>query len=164
MELKAAIDDFATRIQTLLEAQAMEQAKAQILGAFGIGATRKPGRPSKVASAVAPIVKAARRKLPPQYCPVPYCRNLAAPVFGQVCAKHKDVPKTLITKYREERRAKKDGVKPAKSAPTKRAKRVAKKANRAASVAKKVPERSAASATKKAKEGRAAPATISATV
>jgi hypothetical protein len=28
-------------------------------------------------------------------------------VFGMVCAKHKDLPKTTIRKYREQRRAKK---------------------------------------------------------
>jgi hypothetical protein len=43
---------------------------------------------------------------------VPYCRNAAAPVFGMVCAKHKDVPKATIKKYREARKAKKLGVGP----------------------------------------------------
>jgi hypothetical protein len=38
---------------------------------------------------------------------VPGCTNRAAPVFGMVCAKHKDLPKTTIKKYREQRRAKK---------------------------------------------------------
>ena len=51
--------------------------------------------------------KKARRKGPLQLCPVPYCRNAAAPVFGMVCSKHRDVAKTKIRKYREARRAKK---------------------------------------------------------
>jgi hypothetical protein len=38
---------------------------------------------------------------------VPGCKNAAAPVFGMVCAKHKDVAKSKIRKYREARRAKK---------------------------------------------------------
>jgi hypothetical protein len=48
-----------------------------------------------------------RRKLPRQLCPVPGCKNPAAPVFGMVCSAHKDVPKRQIAKYREARRAKK---------------------------------------------------------
>ena len=51
--------------------------------------------------------KKPRRKGPKQLCPVPGCKNPAAPVFGMVCAKHKDIPKAQIKKYREARRAKK---------------------------------------------------------
>jgi hypothetical protein len=47
---------------------------------------------------------------------VPYCRDVAAPVFGMVCAKHKDLPKAKIKAYREARRAKKLGLKPANRA------------------------------------------------
>jgi hypothetical protein len=138
MSLDDLVSEFAARIQGLLQVAADERARAEILGAFGIGAPRKPGRPPKAATAGAPVatsVAAAktRKKMPPQYCPVPYCRNVAAPVFGQVCAKHKDVPKAKIKQYRDERRAKKDGVKPVKTVPAKRAKRVAKE------VAKPVP-------------------------
>jgi hypothetical protein len=39
-----------------------------------------------------------------QLCPVPGCKNPAAPVFGMVCAEHKDVSKTKIREYREARR------------------------------------------------------------
>jgi hypothetical protein len=160
MDLKAAVAEFAKRIETLLEAQSMERAKAEILGAFGIGigTSRKPGRPAKKAAAIAsvatPVTAKARKKMPPQFCPVPGCKNKAAPIFGMVCAKHKDVPKALIKRYREERRAKKAGVKPAKSAPTKRAKRVAKKAKRAKPVAKKAAPLRPASAAKKVAKGR----------
>ena len=44
-------------------------------------------------------------------CPVPGCKNPAAPVFGMVCAKHKDVSKSQIAKYRQARRAKKEKAK-----------------------------------------------------
>ena len=47
---------------------------------------------------------------------MPGCKNPAAPVFGMVCAKHKDVAKTKIKKYREARKANKLGIKPAKAA------------------------------------------------
>ena len=36
-----------------------------------------------------------------------YQANRAAPVFGMVCAKHKDLPKAEIKKHREQRRAQK---------------------------------------------------------
>ena len=141
MDLKAVVEEFAERIQGLLEAQSMEKAKAEILGAFGIGAPRKPGRPPKAAPAIAPaatpVAARVRKKMPPQYCPVPYCRNLAAPALGMVCSKHRDLPKAQIKKYREDRRAKKDGVKLAKKAPVKRAARVVKKTKLAVPVAKK---------------------------
>jgi hypothetical protein len=58
---------------------------------------------------VVSIAKKARKKLPRQLCPVPGCTNPAAPVFGMVCAKHKDVAKSKIKKYREARKAKKLG-------------------------------------------------------
>ena len=51
------------------------------------------------------VVSRAREAI--QLCPVPGCSNRAAPVFGMVCAKHKDLPKAAIKKYREARRAKK---------------------------------------------------------
>lgn len=37
-------------------------------------------------------------------CPVPHCKGKAAPVFGMVCANHKDLPKGVIRKFRETRR------------------------------------------------------------
>jgi hypothetical protein len=38
------------------------------------------------------------------YCPVPGCKGVAAPIFGMVCAQHKDVPRERIARYFEERR------------------------------------------------------------
>lgn len=52
-------------------------------------------------------VKAERRKGPIQLCPVPGCKDRAAPVFGMVCSKHRAVPKRIVAKYRAARRAKK---------------------------------------------------------
>jgi len=50
--------------------------------------------------------KKARSKGPIQLCPVPKCKNRAAPVFGMVCAQHKSVAKKTIAKYRAARKAK----------------------------------------------------------
>ena len=105
MPIKAAIEDFAQRIQKMIEGHAMERAKASVLHAFGMSTPKKRGRPLKATTLAAP--KKARKKMPPQYCPVPGCKNKAAPVFGMVCAKHKDIAKSKIRKYREARKAKK---------------------------------------------------------
>lgn len=45
-----------------------------------------------------------RKPSKPQLCPVPGCKNRAAPVFGMVCAKHKGTPKAKIKQYRDARR------------------------------------------------------------
>jgi hypothetical protein len=124
MDIKTVVNDFANRLSTLIESQAMERARTAVLSAFGSPPRRGPGRPpkaatapvaiAKAATAPAAIAKKARKKPPLQLCPVPGCKNPAAPVFGMVCAKHKDLPKSLIKTYREARKAKKLGLKPAK--------------------------------------------------
>ena len=49
---------------------------------------------------------AMRKRAPKQLCPVPGCKNPAAPVFHMVCAKHKGVAKSKIKAYRAARRKK----------------------------------------------------------
>jgi hypothetical protein len=105
MSIKAIVEDFSRKVHKLIEANAIERARAAVLGAFGAAPRRGPGRPPK--AIVAAVATKVRRKLPPQFCPVPGCKNKAAPIFGMVCPKHKDVKKSLIKKYREARRAKK---------------------------------------------------------
>jgi hypothetical protein len=110
--VKDAIEEFAARLHTLIEGHAMERARAAVLGAFGAAPKRGPGRPPRAKAlgtltVITSIAKKKRKKAPRQLCPVPGCKNPAAPVFGMVCAKHKDVKKSLIKKYREARRAKK---------------------------------------------------------
>ena len=57
--------------------------------------------------AVAPVVAkpAGKKTRPKQFCPVPGCKNTAAPIFGMVCMVHKNVAKSKIKKYRAERKA-----------------------------------------------------------
>ena len=85
----------------------MERARAAVLNAFGAAPRRGPGRPPKGPTAITSIAKKTPKKAPRQLCPVPGCKNPAAPIFGMVCAKHKDVAKSKIKKYREARKAKK---------------------------------------------------------
>jgi hypothetical protein len=117
--VRSLIEDFTSQLTAILDSQAMERARHAVESAFGV---KRPGRPPKV-SPIA-IEKKPRKKSPRQLCPVPGCKNPAAPIFGMVCAKHKDVPKAKIKKYREARWAKKLGIKTVK-APKRRAKKVA---------------------------------------
>lgn len=111
MDIKELVADFAARLHGVIEAHAMTRARDAVLRALGVGGTRKAGRPPKTAVMVASLVRTPRKKPPRQLCPVPGCKNTAAPVFGMVCADHKNVSKTKLKKYREDRRARTLGLK-----------------------------------------------------
>jgi hypothetical protein len=115
-EIRSLVENFTNQLAALVEGQALDRARAAVESALGV---RRPGRPAKI-SPIA-IAKKARKKPPKQFCPVPGCKNPAAPVFGMVCAKHKDVAKAKIKKYREARKAKKLGIKA--TAPKRRIKK-----------------------------------------
>jgi len=92
MDIRALVEDFTASLGAIIERQVIDRARALVDGALGRGAgVRVKGR----------------KKLPRQLCPVPGCKNTAAPIYGMVCATHKDVSKAKIKKYREARRAKK---------------------------------------------------------
>jgi len=71
----------------------------------------KPGkRTAPAAKAKAKVAKKtattkAVKKAAPRLCPVPGCKNKAAPVFGMVCRDHKDLPKAERDKLFAARRA-----------------------------------------------------------
>jgi hypothetical protein len=106
--ITAQIETFTQQLVATVEAAVAQRIQAALAGAFGVPQKRGPGRPPKQAVAhVAPVAveKSAERKKPPkQLCPVPGCKNVAAPIFGMVCKDHKNVAKSKIKKYREERR------------------------------------------------------------
>jgi hypothetical protein len=138
-ELENIIASFTAQLTALISAQATEQARSVVLAAFAAGghAPTRRGRPPKVLAAEVALAKTVRKKAPVQLCPVPGCKNPAAPIFGMVCATHKDVSKAKIRKFREARKAKKLGLKPAPIKGTKRrAKKVAVKTARTAKVRK----------------------------
>ena len=95
--VRSLVDSFVSQLAAVVERQTLERARVSVANAFGRG-----GNGAKLALSGRP-----RRKLPRQLCPVPGCENTAAPIFGMVCAKHKDVPKVKIAKFREARRARK---------------------------------------------------------
>ena len=93
MDIRALVDEFAQRLQSLIEHEVLDRARLAVVGALGANGASRSSK--------------ARRKVPTQLCPIPGCKNKAAPVFGMVCSEHKDVAKAKIKKYREQRRAKK---------------------------------------------------------
>jgi hypothetical protein len=99
-DLQRLLDSFVTQLTLLVESETMERARTAVTIAFG---RRKPGRPPNVLSLM--TARRARKKAPLQLCPVPGCKNPAAPVFGMVCAEHKNVAKAKIKKYRAARKA-----------------------------------------------------------
>jgi hypothetical protein len=108
--IRSIVQEFAARLTAVIDGAAVERARTTILAAFGNDVTqpKRRGRPPKGMGAVALSGFAKpRKKAPVQLCPVPGCKNPAAPIFGMVCAKHKDLPKRAIKKYREARRLKK---------------------------------------------------------
>jgi hypothetical protein len=119
-ELEKMVRSFTAQITAQLtaaiDAQALAQARQAVFASLGMGApvAKRRGRPPKAKAALGPmteitsIAKKTRKKMPIQLCPVPGCKNKAAPIFGMVCSKHKDVAKSKIKKYREARKAKKE--------------------------------------------------------
>jgi hypothetical protein len=103
-QIRTVIGTFVEQLTALMESHALDRARSAVEQALG-GGRRGPGRPAQVIS----LTRSGRprKKGPPQLCPVPGCKNAAAPVFGMVCSKHKDVPKGKIKQFREARRAKK---------------------------------------------------------
>jgi hypothetical protein len=97
--ITALAENFVRQLVAATEAAAAQRIQAALANAFGVAQKRVPSRSVSVA-------RPASKARPKQLCPVPGCKNPAAPVFGMVCAKHKDMPKAKIKKYRQERKAK----------------------------------------------------------
>ena len=102
-DIQDLVEQFVDRLSSLIEQDTVSRARDAVLTAFGGHA------PAGLARGAGKLVGGGRkrRKGPIQLCPVPGCSNRAAPVFGMVCSKHKDLPKADIKKYREQRRAQK---------------------------------------------------------
>jgi len=97
-DLQEIVQQFVDKLSSVIETEVVSRAREAALTALD-------GRGS--AAVRGGVVIRKRRKGPIQLCPVPGCSNRAAPVFGMVCSKHKDLPKAAIKKYRDARRAKK---------------------------------------------------------
>jgi hypothetical protein len=106
--LQGLIEQFVRQVVTTVEAATTHRVQTAIVSALGNGAgsvfPRRRGRPPKNPLFAAALLAPVRRR-PKQLCPVPGCTNPAAPVFGMVCAQHKDLSKAKIKQYRAARRA-----------------------------------------------------------
>lgn len=118
MDIRQLVADFTERLHTAVDQISVARAREAVMHALG----EKRGRLPRGMAAI--LGRKPRRKAPVQLCPVPGCKNAAAPVFGMVCAEHKNVSKAKIERYREARRAAKQGARPGRAAP--RAKSAAK--------------------------------------
>src|SRR5215471_12107026 len=107
--IRDLVEEFVDQLSHALETQAVVRARRAVeaaLAGHSIPQGNGRARAAVVAVTAAGIGARRPRKKPPiQLCPVPGCTERAAPIFGMVCAKHKDVPKTKIRQYREARRA-----------------------------------------------------------
>ena len=125
--IAALIEAFTNQLLATVEAAVAQRIQAALASAFGAPQKRGPGRPPKHPAATehftpSSVPAPARKK---QLCPVPGCKNPAAPVFGMVCKEHKNVAKAKIKKYREARRegtvTRAPGAKPATPKKVKKA-------------------------------------------
>ena len=103
MNIATLVANFTNQLTSIIERETLDRARAAVVGALGSG----DGRGASIKALDFAAGGRPRKKAPKQLCPVPGCKNPAAPVFGMVCAKHKDVAKSKIKKFREARRAKK---------------------------------------------------------
>ena len=110
-EIAAIVNSFTNQLTAAVERSIAQRVQAVVSQVIGLPVKRGPGRPAKnggVLGAVVAVSARPRKKAPLQLCPVPGCKNAAAPVFGMVCANHKGVPRAKIKQYREDRRTAKE--------------------------------------------------------
>ena len=136
LNISTLVENFAHQLVAAVETSAVQRIQAALAGAFGDSQKRGPGRPPRqLATTTAHMASAStlQRKSPPkQLCPVPGCKNVAAPVFGMVCKEHRNVAKSKIEKYRKDRREGRGAQAPsAKPATVKNVKRTTPKVVRA---------------------------------
>jgi hypothetical protein len=124
LNITAIVETFAIQITAAVEASVTYRLQAALAGVFGAPPKRGPGRPPKQAVAgVAHVAarSAGKKTRPKQLCPVPGCKNTAAPIFGMVCKDHKNMAKSKIKNYRAERKGKATPMTNAKPAAAKKA-------------------------------------------
>ncbi len=148
MESRKLIEEFVSNLIDHIRAEV----KAEMLEALLRGGGGRSTHPHATSAAsIGTVTKKQRRKSPIQLCPVPGCKHPAAPVYGMLCADHKGTPKALVKKYREARRASKEGGKviPIHSAKKGKAAKAAKAAKKVIA-AKKATKNTASKKTEKA--------------
>ena len=100
-KLELIVTHFVDGLSAAIEAEVIERARKRVAAAL----SPRWGRRGTLPEAIALLGIRPRKKPPIQLCPVPGCKNPAAPVYGMVCAEHRHVAKGTIRQYREQRRA-----------------------------------------------------------
>jgi hypothetical protein len=153
--IRDLVEEFVDQLSHALETQTVVRARKAVEAALaGHPIPQGNGRSRAAVVAVTAASMGARkpRKKPPiQLCPVPGCTERAAPIFGMVCAKHKDVAKAKIRKYREARRAGKLSAKGRAAPARKGARKTVKAAAKLRAAARKPATKRKASARKPAR-------------
>lgn len=109
--IRSLVEGFVSQIIAAVEADSVRRVQQVVTDAFSGDFAAAPRRSGRAAVASAQTSSAPVRHRPKQFCPVPGCTGVAAPVFSMVCAKHKDMPKAKIKEFRAQRRAAKAGKK-----------------------------------------------------
>ena len=107
--IRSLVEGFVNQIVAAVEADSVRRVQQAVTVAFSGSIAPTPHRNRPAHAAAAPAVSASIKRRPKQFCPVPGCTGVAAPVFGMVCAKHKDMSKAKIKEYRAQRKAAKAG-------------------------------------------------------
>jgi hypothetical protein len=104
--IRALVEGFVRQIVEAIEDDNIRRVQDAVSVAIAgeVGAARS-GRPARASVSAASVAATPGRRRPKQFCPVPGCTGVAAPVYGMVCAEHKGLPKAKIKQYRDERRA-----------------------------------------------------------
>jgi hypothetical protein len=128
METRKLIEEFVSNLIDHIRAEVKAEMLEALLRGGGGRSIHTHVTSDASAGKIGKTGKKQRRKGPIQLCPVPGCKKAAAPVYGMLCADHKGTPKTLVKKYREARRAAKEGGKviPIRSAKKGKAAKLAK--------------------------------------
>ena len=131
--IKALVEAFVNQVVAAVESDSVRRVQQAVAAAFSGSAVSapRPGRPARSSGAVAPAVATPVKHRPKQFCPVPGCKNVAAPIFGMVCKDHKNVAKSKIRKYRAERNGKATPTSDAKPTATEKASKATPKVARA---------------------------------
>jgi hypothetical protein len=111
--IRSLVEGFVNQIVSAVEADSVRRVQQAVTAAFAgnLSVPSHSGRPAKGAVVAVAGVSTPIKHRPKQFCPVPGCTGVAAPVFGMVCSKHKDLSKAKIKEYRAQRRAAKSGRK-----------------------------------------------------
>jgi hypothetical protein len=99
-DIRSMVEAFVNQIAAAVAADSMRRVREAVAASFG-----EPAAAPRRLTTVPLIPPAPVKHRPKQLCPVPGCTGVAAPVFGMVCAKHKDMPKAKIKEFRAQRRA-----------------------------------------------------------